>query len=547
MDKDLFLQTIKSTLNKEGYELISEYENAHKTIQLKCCNGHTFSTRWNMFKNGSRCPLCLQDKRQQQKQEMRLTVTKEVEKAGYVLLEEYQGANDKMKMKCSHGHIIDMSWNTFQQGHRCFECSHNMTSIEDIKIQLEKEGYKLLSTEYKDNRTHLLSLCPNGHEWRFAWSKFKSGHRCGECYRSTIPQYSIEHVKERLEAEQYSLISNTYNGRNEKMQATCPKGHTWDFTWGDFKAGIRCGHCHRQSRLIPIESIKEVLRQEGRILGEQEICEHYKDSMKIIEKDRLMITPKELDIYFPEHKVAVEYCGLYWHSDQHERMVSSYHRKKLDLCNEKGIRLITIFEDEWLEHKDICLSRIDNALGIATNKIYARNCEVKEIDNKEARKFLLRTHLQGAGNCKIAFGLFYKDTLVQVMTFGSLSRAHTAKGKKVLELKRLSAELDAIIVGGAGKLFKCGKKYAKENGYEAINSYCDLRWGTGNLYEKLEFVKINETKYTPHYTNGIVRYRNQYLATNKKKEGITESEKSLKKGLYKIYDCGHQTWQYLLS
>ena len=77
-----------------------------------------------------------------------------------------------------------------------------------------------------------------------------------------------------------------------------------------------------------------------------------------------------------------------------------------------------------------------------------------------------------------------------------------------------------------------------------MKSYCDLRWGTGNLYKKLGFTKTYETKYTPHYTDGQKRWRNQSLATNKRKEGKTEAEKMKEKNLYRIYDCGHSTWEY---
>jgi hypothetical protein len=214
----------------------------------------------------------------------------------------------------------------------------------------------------------------------------------------------------------------------------------------------------------------------------------------------------------------------------------------MDACNVLGIRLLTVFDDEWKEHKDICISRINASLGIVQNKIYARKCEAKEISNIDAYEFLKRTHLQGAGKCKIAYGLFHENKLVQVMTFGSPTRAHTSKGKKVLEMKRLAGELDTIVVGGAGKLFKAGLKYAQNENYEIIKSYCDLRWGTGNLYQKLGFTKDYETKCTPHYTDTFKRFRNQNLAQNKSKTGKTENEATLQKKLYKIYDCGHQTW-----
>ena len=98
-----------------------------------------------------------------------------------------------------------------------------------------------------------------------------------------------------------------------------------------------------------------------------------------------------------------------------------------------------------------------------------------------------------------------------------------------------------MIVGGAGKLFKKAISYAKEEGYKKIKSYCDRRWGTGIVYSKLGMVLIGQTDYTPHYTDGVRRYRNQALASD---ESSTEQEKVKAKKLYRVYDCGHQTWVY---
>lgn len=66
----------------------------------------------------------------------------------------------------------------------------------------------------------------------------------------------------------------------------------------------------------------------------------------IIENDRMIIGPKELDIYLPDYKLAIEYNGIYWHSDIH--IEKSYHQDKVKMCHDKGIRLLHIWEDEWL-------------------------------------------------------------------------------------------------------------------------------------------------------------------------------------------------------
>jgi hypothetical protein len=403
-------------------------------------------------------------------------------------------------------------------------------TLGEVKTAFEEKGYTLLSTQYVNNRDSLQFLCPRGHKWQMSWDKFKSGIGCGACYRESAPKTTIELVQEYLLKEGYKLLPKEGDiDSKDQLQALCPNGELHSFCWNNFQQGHRCP-C---SKCISYQSKKE-----------KEIFAFFKDrGFNVASGDRVVLNGMELDIYFPDHKIAIEYCGLYWHSEHHKP--ASYHRNKMNRCQAKGIRLFTIFEDEWINKSEVCLSRIENALKTGLKRIFARKCEIKIISKMEAKNFLYRTHLQGYVGCKVACGLFYDQKLIQVMTLGSLSRAHAAKGKKVLEFKRLSNEPGMVIVGGASKLFKYAVNYARSNGYDSIKSYCDLRWGTGNLYQKLGFILENDSKYTPHYTDGIRRYRNQGLASSKK-EGSNESQKANKRGLYKIYDCGHQTWSFTI-
>jgi len=224
-------------------------------------------------------------------------------------------------------------------------------------------------------------------------------------------------------------------------------------------------------------------------------------------------------------------------------MTPQYHYQKMSKCNEKGIRLITVFEDEWLNKKELCLSRISAALGISQNKIAARKCVLKEVSREIARDFLEKNHLQGSSGREIAFGLYYQNVLVSVMTLGKPSRAHISKTTRTLELKRFASLPNLIVVGGASKLFKVALVYARQQEYERVVSYCDMRWGTGRVYEKLKMKLLTTSKYTPHYTDFLRRWRNQSFAGNSKQN---EKERVEAAKVYTIYDCGHQTWEFTL-
>ena len=83
----------------------------------------------------------------------------------------------------------------------------------------------------------------------------------------------------------------------------------------------------------------------------------------VIENSRKIIYPKELDIYIPDLKLAIEYNGTYYHSDL-AQCPKDYHLKKSLLCRDLGIRLIHIYEFEDFEEqkqllKDLILG-IDN-------------------------------------------------------------------------------------------------------------------------------------------------------------------------------------------
>ena len=84
-------------------------------------------------------------------------------------------------------------------------------------------------------------------------------------------------------------------------------------------------------------------------------------------------------MYFPELKVGIEYNGLYWHSEEMGKDRNYHFNKSLE-CYDKGIRLIHVFEDEWLYKQDIVKSKIKHILGLNTNeRVYARKCYIKEV------------------------------------------------------------------------------------------------------------------------------------------------------------------------
>lgn len=193
-----------------------------------------------------------------------------------------------------------------------------------------------------------------------------------------------------------------------------------------------------------------------------------------------VIPPLEIDIYLPEKKLAIEYNGDYWHSA--EQKEKRYHEIKSKACEAKGIRLIHVYECEWLHSREKIESLLRIALGCGYSKIGARKCEVRKISNKEARPFNEKNHLQGHRNAQVTYGLFYKDELVQLMSFSKMKYNRNLKNDDEWEIIRGCPGSNNQIVGGVSKLFKT---FTREYNPRLVFSYCDFNKFDGKGYEAI--------------------------------------------------------------
>lgn len=82
---------------------------------------------------------------------------------------------------------------------------------------------------------------------------------------------------------------------------------------------------------------------------------------RVVENDRTILDRLELDAYLPELNVAFECNGSYWHSENNGKD-KTYHIKKTNMCAEKGIRLIHLWEHEWKNKQSIVKSIISAAV-----------------------------------------------------------------------------------------------------------------------------------------------------------------------------------------
>ena len=258
--------------------------------------------------------------------------------------------------------------------------------------------------------------------------------------------------------------------------------------------------------------------------------------------NKYFISPLEIDVFSEKNKLCIEYNGLLWHSfgkskyskfNNYLNEDRNRHLTKTEMVEEKGYQLFHIFENEWLDEvkKKIWVSIINNKLN--KNKfIHSRKCIIKEVNTNDKNLFLKENHLQGECHSTINIGLYYKNELVQLMSFNKNKecKENNYDDYDNYELIRCCTKINLYIFGEYNKILK----YFEQNyNPKSLITYANRRWCQGKLYEKLNFKFVNNTE--PNY---FYFKPGEDELLNKS----TENEYLYNDGYRKIYDCGNKVY-----
>ena len=249
---------------------------------------------------------------------------------------------------------------------------------------------------------------------------------------------------------------------------------------------------------------------------------------------------EELDLYIPDKKIAIEYHGLAFHSERPVfaskslGRIRTMHRDKYLKCKVSGVKLIQIFEDEWLGKKDIVKSILRVKLGQISVKFNGRDCEVRIIENKLAFSFFEENHVSGGVLARVAFGIYRDDKLISAISLRRLRSGHNT-----VEIARFASIKNTIVHGAFQKLLKCAEQWALDHGFLRIATYADLRFGEGFVYESSGFKRLADTKPNYFYEKGQKRVNRFGMRKSSELPGSTEREQRNLQGWYAIYDAGN--------
>ena len=241
MPKKLTYEFIRSEFEKGNYQLLTKkYRNAHQKLNYICPEGHKHFITWHDWQKGHRCPYCVGKAKPTIE-----FIKKEFENENYILLSDEYGNNyTKLDYVCPQQHKHSITWNNWQQGHKCPYCvGLGKPTTESIRSEFEKENYILLSDKYENSYTKLDYICPEKHKHSIRWNDWQQGYRCPYC--SGNVKLTIEFIREEFEKENYKLLTNKYKNTRQKLKYVCPNNHKHLITWGSWQQGQRCPTCYR--------------------------------------------------------------------------------------------------------------------------------------------------------------------------------------------------------------------------------------------------------------------------------------------------------------
>lgn len=559
--KDEFISKAKEIHgDKYDYSKV-EYVNSITPVTLICrvC-GNEFKQRpSNHINMRNGCPFCSGTLKKTTEQFIEEARKIHGNKYDYSKV-EYTGNKNDVCIIChekdengvEHGEFIQQAL-THLQGHGCSKCSNRYKRNTEEFIQkantIHHNLYDYSKVNYNGSHNKVTIIChkkdKNGvehGEFEQVAKNHLNGEKCPKCKIEKLAcinnSTTDEFIRKSIEIHgvKYDYSKTVYINNKMPVIITCKKHGDFPQLPHDHLQGHGCPKCGN----ISSEGETEIVKYISSFVGENNVQV----------RNRVLIKPYEIDIYVPSMKLGIEYNGLVWHSERFGKD-KSYHIEKIIKCNELGIKLIHIFEDEFIEKRDIVLNKIKYILGYGNNneKIYARKCNAMFINSKEAKIFLEKNHIQGFSPSSVYIGAFYNNLLIGVMSFKK-----EIKSGDNWELTRFATDINYHCVGVGGKLFKY---FTRNYNPDKVKSFADRRWTVdkdNNLYTKIGFNLSEILKPDYRYVVGNRRIhkfncRKQRLLKEFKNDGLDESmtEKQMcdKLGFYRIWDCGLLKYEWI--
>lgn len=363
----------------------------------------------------------------------------------------YINGKTKLTIKCTAcGDSFAQTPNAHMRGAGCPKCAtrRNQANLTDGRttfvekasaVHGELYGYDLV--DYTLSGAPVTIVCKEHGEFQQRPNAHLRGAGCPECWenRRANPRFTTSEFITRaasVHAGRYTYEKSVYLGMHVAVEVTCQKHGSFFPSPTNHLHGSGCPSCGVRAS-----------QHEGTIATLIEsfgcrVTKHYRPKW---------MDGQELDVFVPEHNLAIEYCGYHVHNSTKNRLGGKpkhemYHYNKWLKCRENGVTLLTIYDFEWLHSQHKWEAVIKHKLQKADHRVYARKCQIVEVLRDTAKNFCKMHHIEGTGGmwtrAAVCKGLEYQGELVAVMVedMGDIKRSCTLSGY--------------AIIGGVSKMFK---------------------------------------------------------------------------------------------
>jgi hypothetical protein len=426
----------------------------------------------------------------------------------------------------------------------------DLDSFKAAAKKVHGDFYDYSKAVYENAHANVEIICPTHGAFFQAPTNHVQGKGCPKCANEQTRGKQTKSLEtfvaqaKEVWGEQFDYSATVYGGAKTKLSFRCIKHdrELWQ-TPNNHITGAQnpCPQCNHMKST-----------------GERQVFTFLSSLVNAESRNKDILGGKELDIYLPDQKIAVEYCGEFYHSSgskEQEAGMRKKHIEKYLSCKEVGIRLITLWESEWKQRNYAIRRLLRNAVGKSRGKLMARKCELRKASNAEAKAFYERYHPQGGAGHGEHYALFWKGKMVACMRFvlGANDRG-AAAGNRTWTLGRYATRI--TVAGAASRLFQA---FIKEYNPSEVKSFSDNRMFDGKMYEKLGFIMEEEMPedyvvYSPKI--GIKpkpHYQRRQLCKRLQDHGIdeqfdhetdprTESEMTYYMGARRLFDCGKRRW-----
>jgi hypothetical protein len=452
-------------------------------------------------------------------------------------LTNYIGSRINVTIVCpEHGPFQQLPCNHLD-GRGCPECgkilqklkvTHTKEDFEQKAIEVHGYKYNYSEVNYRGVLNGVTIICPKHGPFIQKPTHHLWGCGCPQCGidDQTLTSENFINRSNELHNHKYDYSKVNYVNCLTEIEIICP-------IHGIFKVSPHnhmynesgCPRCtHQISK--PEQELFNLISSWG---------------LNPSQSDRSILNGKEVDIYIPEKKVAIEFNGAYWHTTEFKD--KNYHYQKSLECEKAGIRLIHVWEWLWNNptKRKVLINIIKSACGIIDQKIFARKCTTEFVDLKTCSRgqkeeivdFFNENNVNGYRASTLCTLLRYQGKIVHAFSW-----AKPYWGSYEWELIRGASLLGYSVIGGSSRLWKLFKDRTNP---KSVVYYIDYNFFNGNSLEYLPF------KYKDH----TLSFWNYWLESGEVKNRQPAKHKEImeltRQGLViPIYGAGTKTFIYNL-